>query len=190
MNILFVIGTDWFETASSDWHRLAEGLAGRGHKVFAIDHRPPRYGFRHHRVYESLDIPGVSLVSDNGVHLRRPGFVNGFLKRPTVRLSHGRAMARAIRGWQIDVVVVYPSPVNGRQALAQARRSHIPVAARVVWELPEREVYRQADVIFAAMDAGADVPKVRRLRSPQNIADSAKIVADFETSLLALTQRR
>ncbi len=190
MNILFVTGNDWFDSAASDWHLLAEGMAARGHHVFAIDHRWPRYGFRAHKVYQSIDIPDVSCVRDDArVHVRRPGYTNGVFKLPSVLLSHGLAVARAMKEWKIDVVVIYASLVNGWQSLAWARRFHLPAVVRMVGERPnlskgkhprgvaemaERFIYRKADMILAltpdhagyAVGLGADASKVRLLLYP------------------------
>lgn len=78
MNILFVHEVDWLKKVVLDFHLLAESLALRGHRVFAVDYEDTwqREGPFDFWRLKTREVEGVSRAfAGASVSLRRPGFV-------------------------------------------------------------------------------------------------------------------
>ncbi|MFC1862203.1 glycosyltransferase family 4 protein [Chloroflexota bacterium] len=128
MNILFINEYDWFKGVVFDIHVFSEGLSLLGHQVYAIDSEWASSRARL-KTIEKKDVARV--YPGAGICLRRPGFINlpglGLL---STAFTHYREIGKAIKDWNIDVIVLYSVLTNGLQSIHLAKKHKIPVVFR------------------------------------------------------------
>ncbi len=194
MNILFVSESIWMQGVVYDLHMLAEGLALRGHKVYAVD--PGYYadgadGAETKEVYRVFPQARVELTSPRFKHcyVGRRCVTNSGLRLVHMNYKRYRLLDEVLCRRKIDVIVLYSAARNGVQTVLLAKKYGIPVvfrnvdklynlwptpASRAAVKLAERFVYPRVDKVLALtpkyadymVGLGADRSKVELLLFP------------------------
>lgn len=152
MKILFVDEKDWVKKVPYTIHYLAEHLAKRGHRIYAVDYddtwareSPLDLVGRERRRLLNKVVPGATVDVTSPAFLKMPA-----LGRVSALATHYAAISRLIRTEGIDAMVIY-SVTNAAPTLWLARRLNVPVVFHSIDMLgplvPHKILERPAELI-------------------------------------------
>lgn len=129
MNILIIHEVDWIKKVTYEMHHLSELFSLAGHNVFAIDIPDPgrislstgsRKVQNYNRVYKesSVTLLRTPIIPIRGIH------------RITAYLTSYSFIKRALKEYEIEVVMMYSVLTNAKAAIKACKELRIPILHR------------------------------------------------------------
>ena len=130
MNILVIHEVDWLKKITYEIHHLSEIFSLKGHNVYAIDIPDPgKFSLskeikndidNYHRIYEESSVK----------LLRTPIIPIKGLNRVSAYLTSHRFIKKALKDYNIDIVLLYSIVTNAKATIKACKEENIPIVHR------------------------------------------------------------